>query len=64
LVSIDRNEGPNMFEIHIDAPQRSRRGQVTSKKKTSNKNYDRGIKTKHQFSTKCIEQGKLLDEET
>ena len=32
------------------------------KKKTSNKNFDRGIKTMNQFSTKCIEQGKLLDE--
>ena len=32
------------------------------KKMGSKKNYERGIKTVNQFSTKCIEQGVLLDE--
>ena len=30
-------------------------------KKGSKRNCDRGIKAMHQFSTKCIEQGVLLD---
>lgn len=37
-------------------------GDIQKKKMGSKKNYNRGMKTMHQFSTKCVEQGNLLDE--